>query len=137
MMKFLGPLYDTYIKLGFSLESVKSKFTASGDAGVQSMEHLDKKSGVADKTLNTFVKTVGVFGAVLTPVVATAGMFKKLLTGIVGTVLTMVGLIFSFSAVLMVLVASLDQGVGNFGLGLKIYLWLVMPLVWFNQPLIR
>ena len=110
MMKFLGPLYDTYIKLGFSLESVKSKFTTSGDAGVKSMEGIDKKSGAADKTLNTFVKTVGVFGAVLTPVVATAGMFKKLLTGIVGTVLTMVGLIFSFSAVLMVLVASLDQG---------------------------
>jgi len=113
MMKFLGPLYDTYIKLGFSLESVKSKFISSGDAGVQSMEHLDKKSGAADKTLNTFVKTVGVFGAVLTPVVATAGMFKKLLTGIVGTVLTMVGLIFSFSAVLMILVASLDQGGGK------------------------
>jgi len=111
--KFLGPMHDAYMKVGFALESVKQKFSGSGKEGVEATKGMGKGAKAANKSLGAMAKTVGKLSLVLMPVVAGVTIFKKMLTGILVTVMPIIGLFFAFIGVMMLLVAAFDQGGGK------------------------
>jgi hypothetical protein len=113
MMKFLGPMYDQYIKLNFSLESVKKAFGGMGKDGSKATEDVSKGASKADKTLGSMVKSVGLLGMTFGPLVAVLGATKGLFSGIIVTMLPMIGIVFGVMAAVMLLVAVFDQGGGS------------------------
>ena len=113
MMKFLGPMYDQYIKLNFSLESVKKAFGGMGKDGTKATEDVAKGAAKTDKTLGGMVKSVGLLGMTFGPLVAVLGATKGLFSGIIVTMLPMIGIVFGVMAAVMLLVAIFDQGGGS------------------------
>jgi len=113
MMKFLGPMYDSYMKLSFGLESVKRTFGGAGKEGEKATTGMAKGGEKANKTLGLMVGTVGALGAVFTPLVKVLSMTKGLFMGIIGTLMPFLGIIFAVIAVVMLLVAIFDQGGGS------------------------
>jgi hypothetical protein len=113
MMKFLGPMYDSYMKIAFGLESVKRTFGGAGKESEKATEGMAKGGKKADKALGGMVKTVGALGVVFLPLTATLSLTKKLFMGIIGTMMPLMGIIFAVMGAVMLLVAIFDQGGGS------------------------
>jgi phage-related protein len=113
MMKFLGPMYDQYIKLSFSLQSVKKTFGGMGKDGSKATEDVSKGAKKADKSLGSMVKSVGLLGMTFGPLVAVLGATKALFGGILMGMMPLIGIIFGVMAAVMLLVAIFDQGGGS------------------------
>ena len=113
MMKFLGPMYDQYIKLNFSLQSVKKAFGGMGKDGKKATEDVAKGAAKTDKTLGGMVKSVGLLGLTFGPLVAVLGATKGLFGGILMGVMPLIGIMFGLMAAVMLLVAIFDQGGGS------------------------
>ena len=113
MMKFLGPMYDSYIKLNFGLESVKDTFGGLGKESAEATTDMDKGAKKANKSLTTMVKTVGIMGAVFLPLTIVLKLTKGLFMGIMTTMMPLIGIVFAIMAAVMLLVAIFDKGGGS------------------------